>query len=281
MEESDLFGVFSPNREFGTGLKNIKPMVCRFLGDLRESKDADLTLQLAKVICGHLSACRRPYEIRILFCLVVSHLHDDKDHGKALEIFDLMEKAFGWSFPCAENVRFEKARYLLKHKIFNKEHFTTLQKSFYTQKLAPAMHTPQILQERKMWFARLSGAVGVLCYFHILHSNSIFQKGFKSLSELAAANEQLNEDCEMDLDMAIEKLKEVFADTGENANLISRKECSKLLPYCVDLLYYRHSVKEAISFVKSFLKKHPKDVTSLSLIAKLKAGELIDAPVSH
>lgn len=193
--------------------------------------DPELTLLVAKTISLKIfdSACRN-YDNSQLFVLLIKHLFYAKNHVQAIKIFSLFENCFAWKAPWQEHIRYEKARYMLNHNLFDE----TLMKSLHatlTQKVPARLVSEGDLQEKQIWTARLCCISATLLYKRIL-----FKENIKSLSFDASNLERdlsvYNTDCEM----AVELFEKFLFEVSEHSELYDDiGSYAGLLPYYVDL----------------------------------------------
>ena len=176
----------------------------------------------------------------------------------SFELFNVMETYF--NVPCFERVRFEKALYILKHRLFEDSFIKPLNDR--CSRPESRRQDEDSILERKVWASRLHAAIGIVKHQQILKDKQDLDFSVRSLleaSQFAADQENEDFDNSLKLELAIEELEQFFYDFENGENCLSSQlgNVDDFVPYLVDMKCLNGLRYEAIELLEKYIKKFP------------------------
>ena len=289
VEETEMGGSFPLDHENCGTYKSTTVIGNKILSLLQnqKSRSPQHVLELAKVICGKVhDGFKRCEDTETLFELLIAHINHEKHHKKAFKLLKVFEDRFCFGLPCAENVRYEKARYLLNNRIFDKELIQSLNAPYRNFRINPCyLNDEKYFMERKMWTTKLHSIVGTLLYKAVLNQRQVkslswngngFANGdFGGSQNLSDMSSDL-----FDVELATQMFAKFFSEVKKDPLTLSDLGCcTDLLIYYADLKCAQGSKHEAVDKIKRLIGKFPNEFSSMSqLVEDIEMMQMIDVP---
>ena len=266
-EEYELLGSFPVDQESSGFLQNLSKDSEVLWSHVCDSEDPELFLQVAIFITGSQKThVFRPENLKSLgitehkrlFSCILTHIYKVRNNREfVFKMFQFLEDKFGYRIPCAEQIRFEKARFLLANEIFDEELVRSLDMP-YRKECTVSKTTGEyrnITNEKRFWSTRLNAIKGVVINMFVTSTLQV-----KSLWELNSETDL--SDSNVDIEASSQLLENFFKEAENHPELIFFEDCSKkdnayeyiagLLSVYSDLKRFQYETFDALQLVRRF-----------------------------